>query len=92
MPSAYGYADGYRPRNTVGIGLVGSSRMAVGVAMAVGVEWYSDGFVWPSARHGRRHSGSHGTQENGRQGYADGQAHGLPYTWQWLVALLVKIC
>jgi hypothetical protein len=66
--------------------------MAVSVAMAVGVEQYGDDFVWSSARAGRWHSGSHGTQENGRQGYADGHAHGLPYTWQRLVALLVKIC
>jgi hypothetical protein len=37
MPSAYGYADGYRRRQAVGIGLVGFSQMAVGVALAVGV-------------------------------------------------------
>jgi hypothetical protein len=37
MPSAHGYADGYRRRHVVGIGLVGFFQMAVGVALAVGV-------------------------------------------------------
>jgi hypothetical protein len=37
MPSAHGYADGYRRHHVVGIGLVGFSQMVVGVALAVGV-------------------------------------------------------
>jgi hypothetical protein len=37
MPSAHGYADGYRRRHAVGIGLIGFSQIAVGVALAVGV-------------------------------------------------------
>jgi hypothetical protein len=37
MPSAHGYADGYRRRHVVGIGLVGFSQIAVGVSLAVGV-------------------------------------------------------
>jgi hypothetical protein len=37
MPSAHSYADGYHQRHAVGIGLVGFSQMAVGVALAVGV-------------------------------------------------------
>jgi hypothetical protein len=37
MLSAQSYADGCRRRRAVGIDLVGSSHMAVGVAIAVGV-------------------------------------------------------
>jgi hypothetical protein len=36
-PAAQSYADGNRRRRAVGIDLVGSSRMAVGVAIAVGL-------------------------------------------------------
>jgi hypothetical protein len=37
MPSAHSYADGYRRRHAVRIGLVSFSQMVVGVALTVGV-------------------------------------------------------